>query len=359
MTGTTLLLMIAGLAALVGGGEVLVRGASAVARLARVTPLLIGLTVVAFGTSSPEFAVTLQGALRGEAGVALGNVLGSNVFNVLVVLGLSALIAPLTVTRQVVRLDVPVMIAASAGVWLAALDGRLSQLEGGVLVALLIAFLLFQIRRGKHVDTEADKPAPAGMGLLPALLLAAGGLALLAFGSRWLVGGALAAAHALGVPPLVAGLTVVAVGTSLPELAASAVASARGERDMAVGNAVGSNVFNLLGVLGAAALLTGGGLEVARSALTFDMPVMVGAALICLPVFLTGGRISRLEGGLMLAWYLLYMTLVVLAATGSPALRGFMVAVWVFALPMTLLGVGASVVAAARKGRAQPGEKGL
>lgn len=310
-----LLWVLAGLVVLVVGAELLVRGASRLALLAGLSPLVIGLTVVAYGTSAPEAAVGIRAGLGGQADIALGNVVGSNVFNVLLILGLSALVVPLTVDRQLVRFDVPVMILVSLVTWGMTADGLVGHPEGGLLLTGAVVYTLALLRLGRSDETvEVDGSGPS---LPMALGQVAVGLGLLVLGARWLVDGSSALARLAGVSELVVGLTIVAGGTSLPELATSVVAALRGQRDIAVGNVVGSNVFNLLAVLGASALAATPGVAVAPSALAVDLPVMVAVALVCLPVFFTGGEISRAEGAFFLGCYGLYVAHMVLAATGS------------------------------------------
>lgn len=327
---THALLLALGLAVLVGGAELLVRGASRLAAAAGVSPLVIGLTVVAFGTSAPESAASLRAALAGSSDLALGNVLGSNIMNVLCILGVSALAAPLAVHRQVVRRELPVMIAASALVWGLALAGNLGRLAGAGLllgVALYTGFLLAEARKDKDSrNPAADRPrGPRELAL--AGVLAAAGLGLLVLGADWLVQGASGLARGLGVSELVIGLTVVAAGTSLPELATSLAAALKGERDLAVGNVVGSNIFNLTAVLGLAGVAAPHGVDVAPQLLHFDFPVMLGAAVACLPVCISGMEVSRAEGALFLLSYLLYVSLLVLQSLGlAPAGPGALAA---------------------------------
>ena len=339
MDALTLLLALAGLGLLVGGAELLVRGASGLAAAAGITPLVIGLTVVAAGTSAPELAVSLQGALGGRPDIAVGNVVGSNIANVLLILGASALIAPLAVSRQLVRLDVPLMIGASLLLVLLAQDGRVARWEGVVLVAALLAYLAVQVRVGRvnggGAAAAAEAPAAARGGWPVQVLLVLGGLGLLVLGARWLVNGAVAGAQAMGVSELVIGLTVVAVGTSLPEIATTLLATFRGQRDLAVGNVVGSNLFNLLGILGASAVAARGGLPVAHAAGAFDIPVMVAAAAACLPIAFTGYAIARWEGGLFLAYYVAYAAYVVMNATAHDALPAYSLVMSAFVLPLT------------------------
>ncbi len=353
------LLVFAGLGLLVAGAELLVRGASALARAVGMPSLIIGLTVVAFGTSAPEFAVSLEAGLGGQADIALGNVVGSNTFNVLLILGVSALVAPLAVSAQLVRLDVPVMIAASLLTWVAAADGVVARWEGLALFAGIIAYTALLIRLGKKGQPAPVPVAPrqeAGRGpaglVKPALLVLVG-LVLLVAGARWLVQGAVDLARLLGVSELLISLTIVAAGTSLPELATSVVASLRGERDIAVGNIVGSNIFNILAVLGASAAASPAGVAVSPTALHFDVPVMVGAAVACLPIFFTGARISRWEGALFVGYYAAYVAYLVLSASRGETLPAFSAAMIFFVLPATVLGVAASVFWALRNRNAR------
>jgi cation:H+ antiporter len=341
---TLLLLFAAGIAALVAGAHLLVRGASSLAAALGISPLVIGLTVVAFGTSAPEMAVSVQSAWSGRTDIAVGNVVGSNIFNVLFILGLSALIAPLIVAEQLVRKEVPVMIGASAVLLILALNGDVSRAEGALLFAGVVAYtvyLIVQARRegaARSPDYEQEfgpRTAARGRHWVYQAVLIAAGLALLVAGSNWLVEGAVRAARALGLSELVIGLTIVAAGTSLPEVAASVLAALKGERDIAVGNVVGSNLFNILAVLGLSALVSPAGLAVAPSLLAFDLPVMIAVFVACLPIFLTGYRIERWEGALFLAYYVFYVTYLVLAATGHALLPLFASAMLLFALPLT------------------------
>ncbi|WP_206017917.1 calcium/sodium antiporter [Rhodohalobacter barkolensis] len=306
-----LLLFILGLVFLIFGAEILVNGASKIAATVGLSPLIIGLTVVAFGTSSPELSVSLKSLLSGQVDVAAGNVIGSNIFNVLFILGLSALITPLIITQKLIRFDVPIMVILSVAVWLFSLNGSISQLEGGILFIALLIYIFILIYKGKKDQTEDTSDYSEG-GSRFKLLLKNGifvilGLVLLVYGSRWFVDGAVTLARHFGVSELVIGLTIVAMGTSLPEVFTSAVAAFRGERDIAVGNVVGSNIFNLLGVLGMTGLLSKTGMIVNSSAISFDIPVMIFAALLCLPIFFSGKIISRKEGGVMLGLYVLYI----------------------------------------------------
>lgn len=357
----TLILFIFGASLLIAGAELLVRGASRIAVSAGISPLVVGLTVVAFGTSAPELAVTLGASISGQADVALGNVVGSNIANVLLVLGLSAVVAPLVVSVQLVRLDVPLMIGASILVYLFAFDGGIGRGEGGVLFAVVVlytAFLAWQSRRETLAAREVELPLA---GIEPGLaerprwawnvVLVAVGLGLLVVGARWLVQGAVAAAVAMGVSKLVIGLTVVALGTSLPELATSVLASLKGERDIAVGNLVGSNLFNLLAVLGLGATLSPEGIPVAAAALGFDLPVMIAVAVACLPIFFTGYAIARWEGGLFLGYYAAYTLYLILAASRHDALPLYSNTMALFVLPLTAVTLAVLGARAWRQGR--------
>lgn len=357
----TLIWLAVGLVCLVVGAESLVRGASRLATMMGISPLVVGLTIVAFGTSAPELAVSIQSGLEGQAGIAVGNVVGSNIFNVLFILGISALIVPLVVSQQLVRLDVPLMIAISVLVLILGWDGHISALEGGLLFAGIIAYTLFLFiqsrRESKAVQAEYEQefgtrePGTAGSWLRNLLFIAAG-LGLLILGSRLLVGSAVEIAHYFGVSDLIIGLTIVAAGTSLPEVVTSIVAALRGERDIAVGNVVGSNIFNILCVLGLTSIVTPGGLEVSDAALTFDIPVMIAVALACLPIFFTGYTIARWEGALFLAYYIAYTVWLVLHATASPIQGSFMEAMTGFVLPLTAVTLAVLAARAWRTGRA-------
>jgi cation:H+ antiporter len=335
----TLLLLLAGFALLVAGAEALVRGAVRLAGATGLSPLVIGLTVVAYGTSAPEFAASLGAALSGVPDLALGNVIGSNIANVLLILGMTALFAPLVVSRQMVRLDVPIMLAVSLLAFGLAFDGALGRGDGLLLLAGGIAYSLLLVWMGKRKpdDTVAAEvePEPLRWGRDLGLILA--GLATLVLGARWLVEGAVAIAQLFGMSELVIGLTVVAVGTSLPELATSILAAMRGQRDLAVGNIVGSCIFNLLLVLGATAAIAPGGIPVGSGVLGFDLPVMTAVALACLPIFFTGHCIARWEGALFLGYYVAYTAYLLLDSAGHDALPMFSLAMMAFVVPLTVV----------------------
>ncbi|MDO9179752.1 MAG: calcium/sodium antiporter [Agitococcus sp.] len=319
----TLLLLLAGLVLLTFGADVLVKGASSLAGSLSISPLIIGLTVVAFGTSAPEMSVSVSSAFKGAADIAVGNVVGSNICNVLLILGLSAIAASLVVQKQLVRFDIPIMIYGSLIVLLMGIDGVISRIDGLLLFLGIIAYTIFLIkearRQGVATVDGADDIAPP-QPLWKNIILIVGGLVMLVLGSQWLVDGAVEIAKYFGLSELVIGLTIVAVGTSLPELATSVMASLKGERDIAVGNILGSNIFNIGAVLGLSGLIAPNGLPVAQSSLIVDIPVMILVALACLPVFLANYTVTRSDGVAFLVCYVVYVLYVVLAGQQSAML---------------------------------------
>ncbi len=328
---TTILLFIAGLITLIVGADLLVRGASRLAAAFGVAPLVIGLTIVAIGTASPEIAVSIQAAAAGQGDLTLGNVLGSNIFNILVILGVTAIVAPITIAEQLIRKDAPIVLGISLLTFALAFDGKLSWQDGAILLLGLVIYMAFAMRQSrlesKKVQKEyaqefAPKEPRTTRSTIINLVFILIGLGLLVLGSNWLVESATQIAKSLGISELVIGLTIVAIGTSLPEVATSVMAALKGESDIAVGNAVGSNIFNLLGVLGIGAVVAPEGISVASRTLQFDLPVMIFVALVTLPVFYIDSRISRFEGGLLLSYYVLYVAYVILRAMESSTLAG-------------------------------------
>jgi cation:H+ antiporter len=358
----TLILFLVGLVFLILGAEWLVRGASGLAVAIGISPLVVGLTVVAFGTSAPELAVGVRAGLfgaPGETDIALGNVLGSNIANILLILGLASLVAPLIVHRQLLFFDVPVMIGVSVLLFVLSLDGVISTLDGLVLFLGIFVYTGWSIHQSRKQEQQAsDETGTSEVEELPVshnwvmnLALMAGGLAMLVVGSDWLVDGATAVARALGVSELIIGLTIVAVGTSLPEVATTVAASLKGEREMAVGNAVGSNIFNILLILGATSIVASGGIQVSAEALWFDFPVMLAAAVLCLPIFYTDWEITRWEGVLFLGYYVAYLVYLVLKGLDSSLLPFFEV----FMLGVISLSVVVLLVLTVRVMLARPG----
>jgi cation:H+ antiporter len=382
---TILLTLAGGLALLIAGGELLVRGASYIAAAFGISRLVIGLTVVAFGTSSPELAVSIQAGISGNPDIAVGNVVGSNIFNVLFVLGVCALVLPLLVSRQLVQREVPIMIGTSMLLLLLAVDGKVGLADGMLLFVGIVVWATWSVVQSRR-ETAASEGAARQMttavtprnplwvvaavaifilaatgfalgeidGVTAAFLLAGAalfiagsffgavvghsglvflGLGFLVVGAGYLIAAATAIARIFGLSDLVIGLTIVAAGTSLPELATSVVATIRNQRDIAIGNVVGSNIFNILGIVGVAAMVTPGGLTVNPLMLRFDMPIMIAVALACLPIFFTGFSIARWEGLLFLGSYAAYTAFLILVATANPALGTFTNAM-ILALPL-------------------------
>lgn len=343
---SVLLFFVAGLLLLIIGAEMLVRGSSRIASFLGISPLIIGLTVVAFGTSSPELAVSVKSSFAGQADIAVGNVVGSNIFNILFILGLSAAITPLAASRQLIRLDVPVMIGVSVLFFIFGLNGVVSRLEGAVLTAGFFAYTGFLVYLGRKENGTTDefkeefsykRGRSAARDWAVNILVSIAGLALLVLGSRWLVDGAVHMARGLGVSELIIGLTIIAAGTSLPEVATSVMASIKGERDIAVGNIIGSNIFNILSVMGITSLVSANGVGVPGSALSFDIPVVLAVSAACLPILFTGYTIARWEGALFLAYYVLYTSFIFLNSTGHASLSAFKFAMGAFVIPLTVV----------------------
>ncbi len=331
------LTFIAGLAVLLGGSELFVRGASRLAAAVGVPALVIGLTVVAFGTSAPEAAVGIHSALEGQADIGLGNVIGSNIANVLLILGIASLFSPIPVSTRVVRVDVPVMVGISALLWILCLDGDLDRADGILMLVLVVVYNVWLVTAARRESARVGLPKMPRTGPLGSVALVAAGIVAIVLGARWLVEGAVILAQSIGLSELVIGLTVVAIGTSMPEVATSLIAGLRGEEDIAVGNVVGSNVFNILLVLGATATLAPAAIAVPRAALTFDLPIMVAVAASCLPIFFIDYRIGRRLGLLFLFYYAAYTSYLVLRAKEHDAIEGFSFVLTRFVLPLTLI----------------------
>jgi len=322
------IMLASGLIALIMGAELVVRGASRLAALLGVKPLVIGLTIVSIGTSIPELAIGITAGLQGSGPLAVANVAGANLINILFILGLSALIRPMALHLQLISLDLPVMIIAAAALAGLSSDGILSPLEGGLMVvasaAYTVALVLSSRAESAYVKKEFEDMcgngfmkgcgpkdlSPDRIELLARakyILMLVAGINITVFAADWLVVGATGIARMLDIPEAVIGLTIVAIGTTTPELVTTIVATLRDERDVAIGNLLGSSIYNILLILGLAALATPSGLNVTRQLLLFDLPLMTLVALACVPVFLTGRCISRLEGGLGVAAYMIYL----------------------------------------------------
>jgi cation:H+ antiporter len=352
----TIIFFVGGLVILILGADLLLRGSTRLAAAFGISPLAIGLTIVAIGTASPEIAVSLQAAVRGQADLTLGNVLGSNIFNILFILGITAIIAPIVIAEQLIRMDAPIMLAASFLVLALALDGNLGLFDSLILLSCLLAYIIFALRQSRreskavqneYAEEFAQKQPRTTKNTLNNIFLILLGLGFLAVGSRWLVDSAVAIARVLRVSELIIGLTIVAVGTSLPEVTTSVIAALKQENDIAVGNAVGSNIFNLLGVLGAGALLSPGGIPVTENILRFDFLIMIFVALVSLPIFYIDNRISRTEGFLLLIYYVTYLAYLITQSTSGSALPVITWFVVIF-VPLTFI---ALVVFAVRSSR--------
>ncbi|WP_137223559.1 calcium/sodium antiporter [Shewanella sp. MEBiC00475] len=300
--------IIGGFIILTFGAEALVRGASAIALRLGIAPLIIGLTIVAFGTSAPELAVSVKSALAGNPGIALGNVVGSNIVNIGLILAVTALIRPITVHSQMVKRDIPIMISASIFVWFLLLDGDVSFIDGTILFSLLIGYLVFSYISSKNNPEEVDIDTKPQNPLFSIALIAVG-ITMLVGGGILFVNGAVDLAKQFGISEVIIGLTIVAIGTSMPELVTSVMAALKGQSDIAIGNVVGSNIFNVLGILGATALIHPVSAEGFNE---IDFIAMVIFAIMVLPFAWSGFRIGRREGAVLLAGYLGYTSYLVM-----------------------------------------------
>lgn len=310
-------LIAAGLAVLIVGAELLTRGGSAIAARFGVPPIIIGLTVVAVGTSAPELGVGIDAALKGNGALAVGNIAGTNVVNMLLILGSSALIRPLAIRMDTLRLDLPAMLFATLAMLLLALDGELSRFDGAFLVGMGIVYTILVVRAARrerrairrqyaeeYREPETDKSV--GKLIRNAFMLLAG-IAVIVAGSDWFVDGAVELARLWGVSDAFIGLTVVAIGTSSPELVTTLIGTIRNQRDIAIGNLLGSSVYNIVFILGTTCLISATGVPVPPNLIAIDIPVLLAVAFVCVPVFITGREVSRVEGGLFVAAYLMYL----------------------------------------------------
>lgn len=342
----TFAILLGGLVLLVVGAELLVNGASKVAAILGISPLIIGLTIVAYGTSAPEMSVSVMSSFSGRADIAVGNAVGSNIFNTLLILGLSSLVAPLVVAKQIIRSDVPIAIGVSVLLLVFGLDGTLSRVDGIILFTGAVVYtlsLIYQSRRQMNNNDDEFSQEYGFDGNKTALVwlkyiaFIVGGSILLVLGSRWLVDSATSIAQALGVSDLIIGLTIVSMGTSLPELATSIMASIRGERDIAVGNVLGSNIFNILAVLGMAGMLSPNGVAVSQAAIEFNIPVAIAVSFACLPIFASGNRIDRWEGLLFTFYYVAYTIYLILDTIDHESLPIYTIVMLGFVIPLTVL----------------------
>ena len=341
-----LALILGGILVLFGGGELFVAGSTAVALLLGIPQIVIGLTVVSLGTSAPELFVSLISTIRGDDAIAVSNVVGSNIFNVLVVLGMSALVVPLRVRSRLVKRDVPLLLGVSMATWGMASSGRLTWQAGLALLTATVMNVVWEMRTAsEHPDESGDDLSEGRSTAAAALARLAGGLVLLVVGSQLLVRGAIGAAQALGVSQTVIGLTIVAAGTSMPELVTSLVAAYRGKADLAIGNVVGSNLLNQLVILGVCATVSGErGLAVDPVMIARDFPIMVLTTLACLPIFWTQGVITRLEGGILVVLYGLYLGEQLLLNQAPTLVDEYRLAVLVAGVPLLLAFLSWSVL---------------
>lgn len=314
---------VVGLIALAIGAEVMVRGGARLASRLGISPMLVGLTVVSIGTSLPELAVGVTAALEGSGELAVGNIAGTNVVNILFILGLSALISPLAIERRTLRFDLPVMAGAAVLLWALAFNGVLSRLDGVILVAGAIVYTVLLIRTSRresravvaeYAEAFPSLPAapgakakPDGGSTLQHAVMTLTGIVVVILGAEWLVGGAVGIARAFDVSDALIGLTIVAIGTSAPELVTTIISTLRGERDIAIGNLLGSSVYNILLILGVTCLVRADGLTLTHNLVWVDIPIMVAASLICIPVFFSGRQVHRAEGAAMVVAYLGYL----------------------------------------------------
>jgi cation:H+ antiporter len=354
----TWLLLGAGLVLLVIGADLLVKGAARLAANFGVPALVIGLTVVAFGTSAPELAVSVKAAFSGQAELAIANAVGSNIFNVLFILGVAAVVSPLIISKQLIRQDVPIMVVVSIVAMVMTLNGNINKWEAGILALGLLAYTAFLFFQGKKKGADVSDEEVEEMLKVPVpawknILMVVGGLALLVWGARWLVQSAVEIATAWGVNEAVIGLTIVAAGTSLPEVVTSVVATIKGQRDIAVGNVVGSNIFNILCVLGLSGLVSPTPLLAGEQLATIDIPVMVGVAVLCVPLFFIGAILHRIEGLLFLALYVAYVWYLVAMALSQPYLSTLQNGILYGLLPVVVLYVVIAFIHDIRQRRAR------
>ncbi len=342
-----LLMLFGGLIVLPLGAELLIRGASRLGVELGISPLVIGLTVVGFGTSAPELAVSIKAALTNHPDLILGTNIGSTILNILFILGCCALIAPLVVHQQLIWFEVPIMIGAHLLLFAMCLDGKIGRWDGLLLFSGLVAYVYFAICKGRKETKAVTKeykdaflpktPKATVSTIVKQLGLVVAGLVFCVLGAGWLLDSSVILARAIGVSELVIGITIVAASTSLPEAVTSILATIKGQRDIALGNVVGSCIFNVLGNIGAAGLVAPDGLAVAPAVIRFDLPIAIAACIACLPIFFIGHKISRWEGGLFVGYYLAYTTYLVMAAKNHDLLPTFSKIMAEFVIPLTVI----------------------
>jgi len=335
---TTILWFFIGLTALITGAELVVRSASRLAGFFGISRLIIGLTVVAFGTSAPELAISIQAGIDGQTDLMLGNIIGSNITNILLILGLTAIIIPLKVHANLIRIDVPVMIGITLLLYAFAWSGSITFWECMALTGLLILYMYFLLRQSGAVSTPSDRERKkrTPLSILIYILIGIAGFFLLVMGARWLVQSAVVLAELAGVSELVIGLSVVALGTSLPEVVTTLMAAIKKERDMAVGSVIGSNILNILAVLGVSGLFIPGDIPVQSALLRFDLLILIAVSVACIPIFFTGHKISRWEGIIFLGFYISYIFYLFLSSGEHAALEAFSSVMILFVIPLAV-----------------------
>lgn len=347
---STLLWFIVGLVALIGGAELMVRSVSRLAVSAGISKLVIGLTVVAFGTSAPELAVSIQAGVSGQTDIMIGNIVGSNLTNILLILGLSALVIPLKVHKTLIKIDLPFLISITILVYVLGLNGIFTIWECLLLTVILVIYLFYLFRQKGEVDIPLAADGNVKKHSVPKdLFLLVVGFAGLILGARWIVSSAIIFAEMAGVSELVIGLTVVAIGTSLPEVVISLLAAFKGEKDIAVGNIIGSNILNFLAVLGVSGMFIPEAIPIQQSLLDVDLLLLIAATVLCFPIFFTGRRISRWEGAVFLLLYISYLLYQFLVASENEVLDVFMAMMLYFVFPMILILVTTAFIAEAKK----------
>lgn len=324
----TIALFIAGLVALIAGAELFLKAVDHFGLKWGVSPLIMGLTVVAFATGAPELAISIKAAASGSADLVLGNIIGSNVANILLILGITSLIAPINITRRIIKIDVPIVIVVSIVLMILAFDGKLTTIDGAILLAGFIAYSIYtyiHIQKSKEEETEQifeyeksiDELAQGSWFYIKNAGLLLTGLTMIVLGSNWMVESAVTIATVLGLSELVIGLTIVSIGTSLPEVATSLSAARKGNADIAVANVLGSNLYNVLLTLGLTLIIAPNVLDVSAKAINLDLPFMVAVSIACIPIFIAGFNLTRMDGFIFLFYYASYLTYLVLDAVSS------------------------------------------
>jgi len=324
-----------GLVFLIAGAHFLVDGAICLAKILKISPLLIGLTVVSLGTSAPEIAFSTISALQGQSDLVMGNILGSNIVNILLILGIAATISSIRISKKLIIVDVPILIGLTLLYWFFGWLGTIGRVLGILLCALLVLYIVFAYWLEKNGQQKKETPASKKRWQIQLLLFIVGAF-FLAMGSEWLIKSSLNIASLFGVSPLFISLTLVSISTSLPELVTSIMAIIKKQKELAVGNIIGSNIFNLLAVGGFAALVAPEPIVISKNAMQFDIPVMIATSVACLPIFLSGHIISRFEGILFLCYYLFYLAYLIVTSINILTLPLFQSALWLFIIPLTL-----------------------